>query len=101
METHFVYVGDKEAFKEITETLIRESNFRIGIRDSTPSMLQDIQKKRRTEIDYLNGYVVRRGKEVGIDAVANKAIVEVLKKIERGEINASEYNFQLLQQFLQ
>lgn len=52
--------GDVEAFNTIKETLIKEANFRIGIRDSTPSMLQDIQKKRRTEIDYLNGYHVKK-----------------------------------------
>ncbi len=52
----FIFAGDVEAFKEIKETLIKESSFRVGARDSTPSMLQDIQKKRRTEIDYLNGY---------------------------------------------
>jgi hypothetical protein len=46
-------------------------------------------------------YVVQKGKEVGIDAVANKAIVEVIKRIERGEIVANEENFQLLQQFIQ
>lgn len=45
-------------------------------------------------------YVVRKGKEVGIDCVANKAMVEVVKKIERGEISANEDNFQLLKQFI-
>ena len=33
-----------------------------------PSMHQDlVQHKRMTEIDYLNGYISRKGKEYGID----------------------------------
>lgn len=37
---------------------------------------------------------------MGIDAVANRAMVEVMKKVERGEISTSEDNFQLLKQFI-
>ena len=35
--------------------------------DGRPSMLQDVIKGRRTEIEYLDGYVARRGREVGVD----------------------------------
>ena len=42
-------------------------------------------KGRRTEIDWLNGFVVRRGAEIGMDAPANAAITEVVKRVERRE----------------
>ncbi|KAJ5114688.1 Ketopantoate reductase ApbA/PanE [Penicillium alfredii] len=38
------------------------------------SMLQDFQSKKATEIDYFNGYIVRRGEELGIKCVLNYMI---------------------------
>ena len=43
-------------------------------------------KGRRTEIDWLNGFVVRRGAEIGIEAPANAGIAEVVKRVERREV---------------
>ncbi len=51
-----------------------------------PSLLQDMMKGRRSEVDYLNGYVVRKGREVGVPTPMNEAIVEVTKRLEAGEI---------------
>lgn len=50
-----------------------------------PSTLQDVRKGRKTEVDYLNGYVSRRGREVGIATPVNDAIVATLKEVESGE----------------
>ena len=49
------------------------------------SMGQDMVKGRRTEIEFLNGFVVAKGKEVGIEARANAALTEIVKRVERGE----------------
>lgn len=48
------------------------------------STSQDIAKGRRTEIDYLNGAVSTRGREVGVATPVNDAIVTVLKEVEAG-----------------
>lgn len=48
------------------------------------STSQDIAKGRRTEIDYLNGYVAARGREVGVPTPVNDAIVTVFKEVESG-----------------
>ncbi len=50
------------------------------------SMGQDMMKGRRTEIEYLNGFVVARGAEIGIAAPANAALTEIVKRVERGEV---------------
>jgi 2-dehydropantoate 2-reductase len=54
-----------------------------------PSMGQDIFKGRRTEIDFINGLVVERGAELDIPTQVNRAMVEAVKRVERGEIEPS------------
>ena len=49
-------------------------------------MGQDMAKGRRTENEYLNGFVVREGEQIGIQARANERLVEIVKKVERGEL---------------
>jgi 2-dehydropantoate 2-reductase len=40
-------------------------------------MLQDVMRRRRTEIDHLNGYVVAEGRRVGVKTPFNEAVVEL------------------------
>ncbi|WP_136795621.1 MULTISPECIES: ketopantoate reductase family protein [Desulfosediminicola] len=47
------------------------------------SMLQDVRKKRRTEIEAINGAVVTAAKKLGIDAPENQRIVREVKQLER------------------
>jgi 2-dehydropantoate 2-reductase len=61
-----------------------------------PSLLQDIIKKRRTEIEFLNGEVVRKGKENGVPTPMNQALVDLTLKVERGEIAPDPANLELL-----
>jgi 2-dehydropantoate 2-reductase len=49
-------------------------------------MGQDMVKGRRTEIEFLNGFVVRKGAEVGIAAPANAALTDIVTRVERGEL---------------
>jgi 2-dehydropantoate 2-reductase len=35
-----------------------------------------------TEIDYLNGYIVRKGREIGIPTPANRALYTMVKLLE-------------------
>jgi 2-dehydropantoate 2-reductase len=49
-----------------------------------PSMLQDAEKGRPIEIDFLNGYVVAKAREVGLEAPANEALVHLAR--ERGAL---------------
>jgi 2-dehydropantoate 2-reductase len=46
------------------------------------SMLQDILKKKRTEIDFINGVIVRQGQSMGIDTPVNKTLADLVKTIE-------------------
>ncbi len=48
------------------------------------SSLQSLQRGELTEIDYLNGYIVRKAREVGLEAPVNALLVERVREIERG-----------------
>lgn len=43
------------------------------------SMLQDIMQKKKTEIDYINGEVVMRGREVGVHTPVNEVLWLMIK----------------------
>jgi len=46
------------------------------------SMLQDALRKRKTEIDYINGAIVREGENLEIATPINKVLTEAVKTIE-------------------
>ncbi len=49
-----------------------------------PSTLQSLRAKAPTEIDIMNGYLARKGTELGVPTPTNKSITEVIKSIESG-----------------
>ncbi len=57
--------------------------------EGRPSLAQDIGKGRRTEVDSLNGYVVAKGKELGVATPINEAVVRLTKRVEAGELEPS------------
>ncbi|MEI9937532.1 MAG: 2-dehydropantoate 2-reductase [Pseudomonadota bacterium] len=57
--------------------------------DLKASMLQDIERERSTEIDFINGYVVDLGRQFGVPTPANAAIVETIRAISRGRATPS------------
>ncbi len=50
--------------------------------DHKPSMLMDIEMKRRTEIDYINGKFIKYGKQAGIETPYNITIRNLVKVLE-------------------
>ncbi|MCG2714403.1 MAG: 2-dehydropantoate 2-reductase [Candidatus Omnitrophica bacterium] len=53
-----------------------------GTSKNLSSMLQDVLRKKRTEIHFINGVIVRLGQELGIDVPTNKFLVDIIKTIE-------------------
>jgi 2-dehydropantoate 2-reductase len=47
------------------------------------STAQDLARGRPSEIDYLNGYIVRKGQELGIATPANQVLHTLVKLMER------------------
>jgi 2-dehydropantoate 2-reductase len=46
------------------------------------SMLQDVLKKKRTEIDFINGVIVRQAKSLSIPSPVNSLLLDLVKTIE-------------------
>lgn len=49
------------------------------------STAQDIGRGRRTEIDSLNGYIARRGRELGVATPVNQTLYSLVKLLEQGK----------------
>jgi 2-dehydropantoate 2-reductase len=48
------------------------------------SMADDLAAGRRTEVDYINGELVRLAEKLGTDAPVNRKVVELIRKAEGG-----------------
>lgn len=61
--------------------------YAVGVAKNTAenysSMLQDMRKGIETEIEYINGYIVRRGEEVGFQCVMNYLLMQLVKGKEK------------------
>ncbi len=78
--------GDPEATRLVDEHRLGEA----GGGEHRPSMGQDMMKGRRTEIEFINGFVADRGAEVGISTPANTALTDIVKRVEKGELKADK-----------
>jgi len=54
-------------------------------RNIEPSMLQDLKKGKKCEIDAINGVVCEWGRKSGVKTPVNDRIVEIIRSIENGE----------------
>ena len=61
------------------ETVLRISE---SMTNATSSTAQDLARGKRTEIDSLNGYLVRRGAELGVATPVNQTLHALVKLLE-------------------
>ena len=59
------------------------------------SMLQDIEKGKLTEVDAINGAVSAYGRKIGFPTPANDKVVEIIHRIEKGELKPGKENLKL------
>ena len=48
------------------------------------STAQDLARKKRTEIEHLNGFVVRKGEALGVPTPVNRTLLALVQTLERG-----------------
>jgi 2-dehydropantoate 2-reductase len=78
--------GDEAAMGVYVEQRFKDAKKTSA--EQRPSMGQDMQKGRRTEIEYLNGFVVREGSKLGMPCRANAVLTDLVKRVEKGELKA-------------
>jgi 2-dehydropantoate 2-reductase len=76
--------GDEAAIRAYDEQRFKDAGKQAD--GQRPSMGQDMQKGRRTEIEFLNGLVVREGEKLGLPCRANAVLTDIVKRVERGEL---------------
>ena len=84
--------GDAAALDEIETAILAalRSNTRSDL--ARPSMGQDMYKGRRTEIDFINGVIAEKGREVGCPAPTHVKLIEAVKRVEHSQIAAKPEN---------
>ena len=60
--------------------------------DGRPSLLQDVMRGRRTEIEDLNGLVVAEGKRLGVPTPFNEAVVREVNRHGVGTLKPTPAN---------
>ena len=79
----WVNASDGQVYEEIDNAIASRS----GGDDWRPSMAQDAHKRRPTEIDEMNGYVLSRAGEAGERVPVTAAIIDAVHQFERDEID--------------
>jgi len=77
--------GDRAALDEVESLMLALRNSQQRSEHQRPSMGQDMQKGRRTEIDFINGVIVEKGREAGIPTPTHEKLIAAVKKVELGQ----------------
>ncbi|HET6198490.1 MAG TPA: ketopantoate reductase C-terminal domain-containing protein, partial [Acetobacteraceae bacterium] len=84
--------GHRGALAEIEALMLAGTNAAARSDLQRPSMAQDMAKGRRTEIEFMNGFIAEKGAEVGVPAPTHAMLTEVVTRVERGQIAADPAN---------
>jgi 2-dehydropantoate 2-reductase len=89
----FVSAAEGDGLAAVEEDMGRGAERLAGGR---PSLLQDVMRGRRTEIDELNGLVVAEGKRLGVPTPFNSAIVAEVHRHGVGTLKPDPRNLEPL-----
>lgn len=86
------FIKGEDALSDLKRHLmIRIIGFKY--RNLKSSSLQSLERGRPTEVDYLNGYIVRNADRFGIEVPVNKAVTEMIHEIEQNKRKITDANF--------
>ena len=77
--------GDKGALEEVEALMVALRNSQGRSEHQRPSMGQDMQKGRRTEIDFINGVIAERGAAINRKVSTHQKLIAAVKQVELGK----------------
>jgi 2-dehydropantoate 2-reductase len=90
---HFVDASEGRNVDRLEEEMAAGAR---GLAGGRPSLLQDVMRGRRTEIEELNGFVVAEGKRLGVPTPMNEAVVREVKRHGVGTLTPDPKNLEPL-----
>jgi 2-dehydropantoate 2-reductase len=84
---------------EVLEKNLRTLVTHIG-RKARNSVLQDHLKGRYSEVDFLNGLVVKKGREANVPTPLNEAVTQLTRQIQTGDLKPDRSNLPLLEKMM-
>jgi 2-dehydropantoate 2-reductase len=80
--------GQRDAIAEAMSAMAAQSGSMVE--GGVSGTLQDLTKRRRTEVDYFNGYIAERGRACGVATPTHAALAAMIRRMEVGELAPSE-----------
>jgi len=87
--------GQRDAIADAMRAMAAQSGSMVE--GGISGTLQDITKRRRTEVDYFNGYVAERARACGVAAPTHAALAAMIRRMESGELAPAEARLAELQ----
>jgi 2-dehydropantoate 2-reductase len=87
-------------FKRLKNNLMSAIIKRVSVKRHgkiRSSLLWDLENGRKTEVDFLNGYIDKKAKELGLEVPINSFLVKAIHEIEEGKREIGEQNLSELQ----
>lgn len=83
-----ISIANKKNINANAENVIKliEQDF-VEHADHMPSMMQDVLGNRTTEIDFINGAVVREAEKLGMDVPVTKVLYQLINMIQKNYAN--------------
>jgi len=91
---------DVRQSNRLVETLLDTLLSGFTLPDTKTTVLQDWMKGRRSEVDDLNGQVVKRARGTKVTTPVNAAVVELAHRIEQGVLKPGPANLELLERMV-
>jgi 2-dehydropantoate 2-reductase len=80
--------GEPDAIADAMSAMAAQSGSMVE--GGISGTLQDLTKRRRTEVDYFNGYVAERGRACGVPTPLHAALAAMIRRMEAGELAPAE-----------